>query len=98
MERWIEVTAATSPTLAISAHAFGAVPLPLAVIGAVAGPSIYICRQVMIGVLGWKALDKTRGNRVAELMSAITGHPFPLPRDGGQPRPAQRRPVRNRTP
>ena len=78
MERWIGMTAAaTSPTVALSAHAFGAVPLPLAVIGAAAGPLIYICRQMMIGILGWKALDRTsEDNRVAEVMSTITGVPL----------------------
>jgi len=99
MERGIGVTvAATSPSVAISAHAFGAVPLALAVIGAVAGPTVYICRQLMIGILGWKALDKTSKDRVPEVMSAVTGHPFPSPRDGDQPRKSHRRPVRQQAP
>ena len=78
MERWIDVTAAApSPTVALSTHAVGAAPPPFAVIGAAASPLIYLCRQVMIGVLGWKALDKTsKDNRVAEVMSAITGVPL----------------------
>jgi hypothetical protein len=81
MGRWIEgAAAATAPGMAVTAHAIAAVPVSLALVWAVTLPVVYIYRTTVIGVLGWRALGRTDGqNRVAEVMSAITGMPLQSP-------------------
>ncbi len=73
--RWTEIAAAVTPVAAVPAGAAGTVPFALAVLAATFGPLIYICRLMVVGVLGWKALDKTTPERVADVMDAIAERP-----------------------
>jgi len=42
---------------------------------ALAGPVAYICRSLLIFLLGLKALAKVEPNQVPAVITAITGHP-----------------------
>jgi len=66
--RWGEVVAVISPAAAVAA---GTVPWGVAVVGAVAWALVYICRWVVLGLLGWKALDKTTADRVPDVLAAV---------------------------
>jgi hypothetical protein len=98
MGRWIEgAVAASAPGVAAVAHDAVAVPVSLAVVWAVAWPLVYIYRTTVFGVLGWRAIDRTDGqNRVAEVMSAITGVPVPPSQD--EPAPEEHGPERAHAP
>jgi hypothetical protein len=54
---------------------FAMVPWYIAALLTAAGPVVYICRHVVLLVLGWRALDKAEANRVPEVMATITGNP-----------------------
>lgn len=64
-----------TPTAAVSVGAAGMVPWALAVLGVVSGLLIYVCHSVVVGILGWKAPDKTTPERVADVMDAVAERP-----------------------
>jgi hypothetical protein len=80
MIRWAEVASAGVPGAAGSVAAvLGGAPWRFVVMLASVGPLVYICRQAVLLVLGWRALDKAEASRVPEVMAAITGHPSQPP-------------------
>jgi hypothetical protein len=43
-------------------------------VAVLAGPLVYICRQLVVWRLGSKAIDKADPDRVSEVINAVTGY------------------------